>query len=396
MDFGLSPTQKLIRETMLHFGQKKCQLSDLRDDKKWADVKTAFDELAMAQMLIPEDKGGLSALFLDAVCVQEILGYFAAPISFITNGVLVPMALHIKADDKQRQIYFDHLNKNNIDFGCALARFDKANPSPIISDKQDKLTGELALALECSPLSTHILTNDHKGDLFILPKSEALITLVSTIDTSRQLSHIKFHHSHAERLLGARRNPFKGSDCDYMLAIAQIMIAADMLGAAQSMLERAVTYSKQREQFGRVIGSFQAVKHLCADMAARLEPCRAMLWYAAHCFDDDISNALSMAALTKAHISEVSRFIARSAIEVYGGMGFAEESGMHFWFKRIGLDYQLFGSPEILRELAFLFLEKRGEGEEKDASQALSHQNMSRQNMPHQKEAKSSYKDSIL
>ena len=109
---------------------------------------------------------------------------------------------------------------------------------------------------------------------------------------------------------------------------------------------------KERRQFGRVIGSFQAVKHLCAEMAAELEPCRSLVWYAAYAFDAAPLEASLTAAHAKALSSEVGRFIARTATEVHGGMGITDLLGLHFWFKRIGLNRQLLGGPERVREIA--------------------------------------------
>ena len=129
-------------------------------------------------------------------------------------------------------------------------------------------------------------------------------------------------------------------------------LAADTVGAAQVMLDKSVAYSLERKQFGRLIGSFQAVKHMCAEMAADLEPCPSMIWHAAHCQDNVPEEARLMACQTKAHISEVGKQVSKTATEVHGGMGFTDELGLHYWFKRIGLNRQLLGSPELVREEA--------------------------------------------
>jgi alkylation response protein AidB-like acyl-CoA dehydrogenase len=118
------------------------------------------------------------------------------------------------------------------------------------------------------------------------------------------------------------------------------------------MIDKAVAYAKERRQFGRLIGSFQAVKHLCAEMAAELEPCRALVWYAAYAADAVPAEASLTAAHAKAHLSEVSRFVARTATEVHGGMGITDLLGLHYWFKRVGVGRQLLGGPERVRHLA--------------------------------------------
>jgi alkylation response protein AidB-like acyl-CoA dehydrogenase len=131
------------------------------------------------------------------------------------------------------------------------------------------------------------------------------------------------------------------------------MLAADSLGASQTMIDKAVDYAKERKQFGRAIGSFQAVKHMCAEMAADLEPCYALVWHAAHCHDHAHDEAKLMACHAKAHVSEMSKGIAKKATEVHGGMGFTDLLGLHYWFKRIGLNRQILGTPELVREEAY-------------------------------------------
>jgi alkylation response protein AidB-like acyl-CoA dehydrogenase len=134
-----------------------------------------------------------------------------------------------------------------------------------------------------------------------------------------------------------------------MIDAGRIVLAADTLGTGERMLEKAVAYAKERRQFGRVIASFQAVKHMCAEMAAELEPCRALIWYAAYGFDATPEQSRRLAAHAKAHLSEVGPFVARTATEVHGGMGFTDLLGLHYWFKRIGFNRQILGGPEKAR-----------------------------------------------
>ena len=115
------------------------------------------------------------------------------------------------------------------------------------------------------------------------------------------------------------------------------------------MIEKAVAYSKERKQFGRVIGSFQAVKHMCAEMAAELEPARSLVWYAGYAYDEFPEQSRRMAAHAKAHLADIGQQIARTATEVHGGMGFTDLLGLHYWFKRIGFNRQVLGGPEKAR-----------------------------------------------
>jgi alkylation response protein AidB-like acyl-CoA dehydrogenase len=130
------------------------------------------------------------------------------------------------------------------------------------------------------------------------------------------------------------------------------MLAADTLGAAQYMLDQAVAWAKERVQFGRVIGSFQGVKHTLAEIVTMLEPCRAFVWYAAYAQDALPDEARLFACQVKAHLGDVGREASRMATEVHGGMGFTDLLGLHYWFKRCTFDRQMLGGPERCREEA--------------------------------------------
>ena len=139
-----------------------------------------------------------------------------------------------------------------------------------------------------------------------------------------------------------------------MLDAGRIVLAADTLGAAQTMLDRAVAFAKERVQFGRIIGSFQGVKYMLADCVTMLEPCRGMVWYAAHAQDARCRTAEArLTALhAKAHLGDVGRDVARMTTEAHGGMGFTDLLGLHYWFKRISFNRQVLGGPERCREEA--------------------------------------------
>ena len=118
------------------------------------------------------------------------------------------------------------------------------------------------------------------------------------------------------------------------------------------MIEQSVRYAGQRKQFDRLIGSFQAVKHMCAEMVAEFEPARSLRWYAAHSFDALPEETPLLACHVLAHISEIAREIASVSTQVHGGIGWTDEQNLLFWYKRIGVARHLLGGPELLRERA--------------------------------------------
>jgi alkylation response protein AidB-like acyl-CoA dehydrogenase len=135
-----------------------------------------------------------------------------------------------------------------------------------------------------------------------------------------------------------------------LLDVAGVALAADSLGGTERALEMAVEYSKVREQFGKPIGSFQALKHAAAEIVADLEPSRALLWYAAYAQDALPGEAARAAAMAKARMCEVYMRSADRAVLMHGGVGFTWEHDIHLWFKRARFNESYFGSPPYHRE----------------------------------------------
>jgi alkylation response protein AidB-like acyl-CoA dehydrogenase len=174
-------------------------------------------------------------------------------------------------------------------------------------------------------------------------------TMHRSVDRTRPVCDFAFDNAQAEALDSAND---RMAAALRVLDAGRVLIAADTLGAAQHMLDRAVAFAKERVQFGRVIGSFQGVKYMLADCVTMLEPCRGMVWYAAYAQDDLPQEARLTALHAKAHVGDVAREVARMTTEAHGGMGFTDLLGLHYWFKRISFNRQILGGPERCREEA--------------------------------------------
>jgi alkylation response protein AidB-like acyl-CoA dehydrogenase len=297
--------------------------------------------------MAPEDAGGLGLGMLEAALASEALGAAVAPVAFM-GVVLAPVALARGGSQAQRAEWLPKLASGEVLAAAAISEpVAGARDGAGVTAKDGKLTGK-ALFVPGGMAAGLIVAADTAGGLHLVRGDAAGLTrsLMPGIDETRRLAELTFADTPAEPLGNSRE--LLGTLRD----AAWILIAADTLGAAQTMLEKAVDYAKERKQFGRTIGSFQAVKHLCAEMAAELEPARALVWYAAYTFDHAPDEAPLMAAHAKAHTSEIGRFIARTATEVHGGIGMTDLLGLHYWFKRIGLNRQLLGGPERVREIA--------------------------------------------
>ena len=312
-----------------------------------ADIWQGLTEFGLPGLVAPEDAGGLGLGMLEAALASEALGAAVAPVAFM-GVVLAPLALARGGSQAQRAEWLPKLASGEVLAAVAISEpVAGARDGAGVTAKGGRLSGK-ALFVPGGMAAGLIVAADTAGGLHLVRGDAAGLTrsLMPGIDETRRLAELTFSDTPAEPLGNSRE--LLGTLRD----AAWILIAADTLGAAQTMLDKAVAYSKERKQFGRTIGSFQAVKHLCAEMAAELEPARALVWYAAYAFDHAPDEAPLMAAHAKAHTSEIGRFIARTATEVHGGIGMTDLLGLHFWFKRIGLNRQLLGGPEKVREWA--------------------------------------------
>ena len=349
MRFALSEDQKLLVDSV---GKALAALSPLERVRRFADRReaTASDlwaglaELGLPGLLIPEAYGGLGLGLLEAALAAEALGAAVAPSPFLGTAVLAPLALTLAGSEAQKAKWLPKLASGEALAGVAIAEAVAGSRDGAGIEAADgKLSGKALFVLD-GLAADLLIVADRRGGLHLV-ETPPKATPMDSIDATRRLSEVEFRDTPATPLAS-------NSALERLRDAAWVILAAETLGAGQAMLDKAVAYAKERRQFGRVIGSFQAVKHLCAEMAAELEPARALVWYAAYAFDHAPEESTVLAAHAKAHLSEIGRFVARTSTEVHGGIGMTDLLGLHYWFKRIGQNRQLLGGPERVREIA--------------------------------------------
>ncbi|HEY1119788.1 MAG TPA: acyl-CoA dehydrogenase, partial [Acidimicrobiales bacterium] len=171
---------------------------------------------------------------------------------------------------------------------------------------------------------------------------------LSTMDQTRKQAKLTFADTPAT-LLGTDGQGW--SVLSTVLDLTAVALAAEQVGGAQFVLEMAVQYAKDRVQFGRPIGSFQAIKHKCADMLLEVESAKSAAYYAAWCAAEMNDELPSVASLAKAYCSEAYFHAAAENIQIHGGIGFTWEHPAHLYFKRAKSSELLFGDPTYHREL---------------------------------------------
>ena len=349
MRFALSEDQVLLQDSL---NRALADLAPLDRVRRFADggetsapdIWAGLSELGLPGLLVPEEHGGLGLGLLEAALAAEALGRVVAPTPFLGSAVLAPLALRLAGTDAQRNEWLPKLAAGEAVAGVAISEpIAGARDGAGVNAADGRLSGQALFALD-TPGADLLIVADKTGGLHLAHAAHSAEPMPG-IDATRPLTALSFE--------GIRAEPLASNHAlERLRDAAWVMLAAETVGACQTMLDKAVEYAKERKQFGRTIGSFQAVKHLCAEMAAELEPARALVWYAAYAFDNAPDEAPLMAAHAKAHTSEIGRFIARTATEVHGGIGMTDLLGLHYWFKRIGQNRQLLGGPEKVRETA--------------------------------------------
>ncbi len=352
MEFGLGEQQRLLDDSLRAMLADRLPLETLRgiaeagtgeDD----DLGQSLADLGLDGLLVPEGLGGAGFGLLDAAVAAEALGSAVAPAAFLARTVMAPRALAESASEAQQQAWLPKIASGEARFAMALAGLTGSTAESDLNLDGVLLTGRIDGVLDAAG-ATHVLIYLADGRAVVLDcQAEGVATnLCPSLDRTRPLADLELTKAPVE-ILDAANQPLEAARS--VIAAGRVMLAADTLGAAQKMIDDAVAYAGERVQFGRTIASFQAVKHLCAEMVTLLEPCRALVWYAAYAQDIAAEDRLSVASHTKAHLAEVGREVSRTATEVHGGMGFTDLLGLHYWFKRISFNRQVMGGPERCR-----------------------------------------------
>ncbi len=345
MEFALSEEQRLFADSLRSLLADRVPVEALR---RHAENGSGFDaglwdslvELGLPGLLVPERFGGAGLGIVDAAVAAEVLGGAAAFAPFVGSVVMATLAFTHGATEELQDAWLPRIAAGEVRFGVGTGA----------ALHGDRLTGEVKAAIDAGA-PTHLLLYLADGSAAVVAADAPGVaaTMHRSIDRTRPVTDLAFDNAEAV-VLDAANAPMQAMQ--RVLDAGRVVLAADTLGAAQHMFDQALGFVKQRTQFNRVIGSFQAVKHQFADMVTMLEPCRAMVWYAGYAQDALPDEARLTALQTKAHLGDVGRDIARMATEAHGGMGFTDLLGLHYWFKRIGFNRQMLGGPEYCREAA--------------------------------------------
>ena len=364
MAFCFSEEQRELRRTLRDFFQ---DLSPEAEVRRLMETEEGYDpavwkqmgaQLGLMGMAIPEEYGGSGFTFVELAIVLEEMGRALLCAPYFSTAVLAANLLLYSGDETARQDYLP-----SIAVGDTIAAFALLEHNPgwdeaavRMQAQHDgefwRLEGEKLFVLDglAADLVLVAARTDGGVSLFAVPGDAPGLarTAMTTMDATRKQARLSFSSTPA-RLVGT--NGAGWPVVETVLDLAAAALASEQVGGAQRCLEMAVDYAKVREQFGRPIGSFQAVKHHCANMLVEVEQAKAAAYYAASSAADRKDDLPAVANLAKAFCSEAYFHITETCVQVHGGIGFTWEHPAHLYYKRAKSSEILLGTATHHREL---------------------------------------------
>jgi alkylation response protein AidB-like acyl-CoA dehydrogenase len=315
-------------------------------------------QLGLHQLAIPEEYGGAGYTFVELGVVLEEMGRALLCAPFFSSVVLAANTLLLSADDQAKKELLPALASGEqigtLAFTEPNGRWDESGITMRATRTAQgwTLTGEKAFVLDghTADLVLVVARTDSGLSIFAVHGAESALrrTPMQTLDLTRKQARLTFADVPA-RLIGAEG---EGTTVlSQVLDLAAVALSAEAVGGAQRCLDMSVDYAKVREQFGRPIGSFQAIKHKCADLLLEVESARSAAYLAMWSVAGNSADLPVAAAMAKAYCTEAYAHAAAENIQIHGGIGFTWEHPAHLYFRRAKSTELLLGDPAYHREL---------------------------------------------
>ena len=365
MDFAFTSDQTLLKNSARAFLDEHCKPAAVRllwDDPR-GESAAMWKEMAQLGWLglsLPEEHGGSGLGMVETALVLEELGRAAYPGPFWPT-MLVARVIAEHGTSEQKKRWLPAIAGGDAHAALALLDVDLDwSPAAVATRAEKTSTGWSLSGLK------RYLAWGHVADVLLVPAqapeglsfflvepgaSGLAWTPMMNMDPGTRLADLRLDRVpvRADDRLGA-----PGTAATALLALLRrgaVGASAEMLGASRRCLDMAVGYAKIREAFGQPIGSFQAIRHKCAEMLLETENSHSAVYYAAWALDADAEDAATAASIAKSYVGDASRKVCSEAIQVHGGIGFTWEYDLHMYFKRAKALEAQYGDAEFHREL---------------------------------------------
>jgi len=323
MNFDFSDDQQAIKRTAKDLLADRFKLERVRelaevgtyDENAWKELC----ELGWPGIFVDEQYGGQGLGIVELIILMEELGYTLAPVPFLSNAA-AGLMIQAAGSDEQKQRWLPGIASGEARGAAALVRGDEAKLVP---------DGDNAEVI--------VLCAD--GGVSVVERSAADVEPVATMDSTRRYARVR----------AGGGEPLPG-EVGPGIGAGLLAVSAELTGVAQRAMEMAVEYARDRKQFGRPIGAYQAVSHRCAQMLLETEGARSATYYGAWTADAQPEELELAASMAKAYSSDAGWRVCSSSLQVHGGIGFTWEHDLHFFLKRAKVDALLWGSASEHRE----------------------------------------------
>ncbi len=342
MEFSFSEEQIQIRETVARFLAERNSSIHIR---QLIESKTGYDhevwtslgrDLGLGGIHVPTEFGGAGLSYVETCLVLEQMGYALYGGPFFSSNLLSVNALLCCGTTQAHELIPDIVSCNQIATvaftgkRAGWARLDA--PSEV---NKGRLNGEKSFVTDGLTADyLLVIANDESEagrGLYVVDSNDSGVNISSlnSLDFTRRLAHIEFQDVPTTRL-----GDFNFETHSEFVNLALVGLANEMVGGAQRMLDSAIEYSGARVQFGRTIGSLQAIKHKCSELLMDLELAKSAAYRAAAAMSEQEKDRAGLASIAKAMSSDVFVKAASDCIQIHGGIGFTWENDTHLWYRR--------------------------------------------------------------
>jgi len=371
MDIGFIEEQELLRETARKFLDGECTTQFVRRmmDTDAAVTGEFWQQLAENGWLgitYPEAEGGSGLGLVDLVVLMEEIGRAVMPGPYPATVLLGGAAIALAGSPEQRREWLPRIASGEVKVTLAVtepnARWDAAGITTTARETRGGFTlsgskmfvpdAQLANVIVVAARSRDGSTMEDGVSLLLVPKDAAGLGIrrLSSVDETRKLCEVTLDNVAVpgSALLGELHQGW--APLQQVIDRAAVALSAEMCGAAQRVLEMTVDYAKLRTTFGKPIGSYQGVKHKCADMLVEIENAKSLTYYAAWAVDEGEAEGPLAVSMAKAAASDAGRKVCAAGIQLHGGIGMTWEHDLQLYLKRAKADEVMFGDATWHRE----------------------------------------------
>lgn len=365
MDFELNDTQKLFQRSAREFFAQECPPALVREmiekgDPYSDDLWAKLVEQGWTGLVFGEEYGGQGLSHIEMAVGFEEMGRALFPGAYLSTVALSGSLLSQVASDPNHRRHLEAICGGEAKATLALleetASWDAGQVALDAAETGDgfRISGRKLFVADAEAADIILVAARAGSGLIIaaVPRAQGgvSIRLMPSLDATRHLYEVSFNDVQLKSGDVIARGDAAGRAVEYALDVAALAASAEMVGGMQWILEATVEYAKTRKQFGKPIGSFQAVQHHCANILLMTESARSAVYYAAWVMGNEPEEAPLAVSIAKTYCSDAYREVGNLGIQVHGGIGFTWDENIHFYYKRAKASELMFGDASYHRE----------------------------------------------